>query len=261
MSKLIFDNESMHNSFWAGNATLLCAYVLGIILFVIKRKQYPRLFRLLVPPCILGTFMIYNPLIYGVIVNRIVTSGDVNAVYSRLLGIYLLLIVLGTAITIVIYDLESKKEKIVFITVCAIMFMAAFRYDSGYKPLDTRISHYYKMTENAKYVNDYIFEDPRILIIDNKDMTSYMKEADHDQYYTYYDMLYMSTMYNPNVKISHEEVAASEAIDDEYPYILCYDDGEIRRSIEEAGYISVWNDGKGILYTNKQDSGQARFGQ
>lgn len=243
---MIFSSESLHNSIWGGNATAVCAYVLCMILFARCRRHNARLFLIFTVPMMAGVIVVYNPIAYSIF-SKHIHQIDINAVYGRLFGLSLSFLGIVSGIVLYISCLKSKKQKLLSVIVLFLLLLSLYDYSSGYKPLDTMVDHYYKMTIDAKRIDDIIYDNPHILIIDDDNMEECLRTANKNQYYTYYDVLNMSEMYNSDFDSLHIEELDDERIVNEYPFVLCYDK-KVCKKIQQMGYQLVWKDGKGNLY-------------
>ena len=208
-----------------------------------RRLIEQTLFRACIPPLLIGVVLIYNPLLYSFSANHIEQT-DINAVYGRLFGICMGLETILGGVVLLFYDGMIKAQRICVIIIISLLCITSYSFDSGYKPFDIEIDHYFKMTDDAKYINDRIAKNPTILIIDSQDMKTLSQDLKTNQYQ---DMIYMSGMYNPDVRIIHEVVFRDEILEEHYPYVLCYDT-ECGDKISQMRYHLIWNDGNGCLY-------------
>ena len=139
---MIFGNETMHNTIWAGNPTYLCGYLLSMILIIIKRKEYPQLFDVFISVCVGGILIVYNPWFYSFFSSNL-SDGDSDAVYGRLGGVFLFVPAIICAI-ILISSSVTQMQFHYSAVVCIVLVMATAGCINPSRPFDVNLNRYYK---------------------------------------------------------------------------------------------------------------------
>jgi hypothetical protein len=103
----------MHRTMWGGSSTFICLYVLSVIVLIRYRKEYPRLFRVMIPVMIMVLLLAYFPLFYRIereFMPRTNTEKGKNDVYARIRWILLMVPVMSFAGTMVWEKMDRVKR-------------------------------------------------------------------------------------------------------------------------------------------------------
>lgn len=266
--------QTLHYGLWDGSSTVLCAYVIVVILIITKRKEFPNAFLLFVPMSAMLMFICYFPptsrLIYEHFPNSEFTRYQV---IRRFRWIILLLPMLAFGLTQATIKLKTI-QKAMFAMICVSMvFISIYGSDwsasglkTGYWNRGDDLDHLYKipkislaMGETITRENADLFSEDKhnyVRILVNIAGANDSSEEKRDGWYyaeclreylspvlltastytinNYWNILYYSDNSDPN-------------------YGLCPDDPKYIRDFEKAGYAIEW-ELDGYCFLKKQET-------
>ncbi len=256
---MFFHNESLQNSIWAGNSSFIVAYLLGVIICFIKRKEYPRLFFAFVPNAAISLIVIYNPMLYSFITRYFLDQDAANSIYGRLCALWFVFPIVAGSGVLLIDSLRQNKERICLVAIIVLYFIAALRTDDSYRPLFIHVDPYYKMTDTAVDICEEIVksedDEIKVLLLEDEDITSDLAKEKGDEYYIYNDLLEMTGEYTARIKKDVMSIKKSNKLtgDDsimQYKYIICYADESKTEILLNMGYEIVYEKGAVKLMRN-----------
>ena len=249
--------KTMHYGLWDGSSTILCAYMLAFILICVKRKEYPRVFMLMIPASAMLLALFYFPVIGSILVNHIPVgeSGRIQ-VLRRFRWILMVFPMLAFGLTYVTQRADRLKK--VMISVISILLVIISVYGSdwsssgmktGYWNMRNDFDHLYKLSNVTLAMGDTImaekrdfFEEDRrnfvnILIGNDKSGGKYGDRRD-GTYFVLGLRQYLSPVQYKVLDLTDKDFPNHISGTDDY--VLCPENQEFIDAFIEAGYMEEW---------------------
>ena len=244
-------NESVHNIMWGGSGIYLCIFIMSLILVISNIRKNRYVFGAIIAISVLGIIISYNPLFMGFFCSNMysTTPAEVNGAYSRMEWVFYILPIIAIAMVLFYDEIKDSARKTSAVIVCILMFLAANNTGNGYLPNTAAINHYYKMTDTAVELCDYMLRDKKtnemipVLVIEKDNLQSYLDKMSLDEYSIAIDLLYMIEPYSGSFSVYKTKANAGLEADwpEEYRYVISVTDTTINSMIDRDRYKTVWN--------------------
>jgi hypothetical protein len=178
-------------------------------------------------------------------------------IYARVSVLFLMMPVVAYGLVLLLTNTKQTGHNVMIFIICLFLLTGLFRPDKEYRHLSTSINHYYKMSQEAIDLCDFILSESndsdtvRALVVGRDWNTETVGEASKEFLYIFFDTVLMSSEYTAGINLAWLTIQEKSNIDelfDRYDYFICFEGDTIANLLEEQGLKKIWENETIKLY-------------